>query len=398
MKTIFLLCTTLFAPALTLASVCTPPADHHIPAIKLTRIAEGIDNPVAIAHAGDDSGRIFVLEQQGRIRVIENGLLQPGAFLDIQDRVVDGGEKGLLGIAFHPDFKNNGLFYLDYTTKQNGLKTIVSEFRVNKKGTALPTSERRLLSIHQPWSNHNGGHLAFGDDGYLYIAMGDGGSGDDPQNNGQKLDTLLGKLLRIDINTRSASLPYGIPRDNPFVKTLNARPEIFAYGLRNPWRFSFDRATRHLYVADVGQDDVEEINIVEKGKNYGWRIMEGPICTPGVSPQCNKQGLELPIYSYTHDVGLSITGGYVYRGKKNPNLCGTYIYGDFVNQAIWGLRYHNGRVVKHKTLFETRSAFRLLIDYFDDDGLLISTFGEDQQGEVYVAAYQSGRIYRIQEK
>lgn len=380
-----------------LAAPCQS-SSRSIPDIKLQVIAKNIDKPTAITHAGDGSGRLFVLEQEGRIRVIINKKLQPRPFLDIRDQVASGGEKGLLGIAFHPQFKTNRLFYLNYTSKRPALSTTVAEYRVNKQGIVTANNERTLLTIDQPWSNHNGGQLAFGPDGYLYIAMGDGGSGDDPTNNGQSISTLLGSILRIDVNTRDAGLAYGIPRDNPFIQQKNARPEIWAWGLRNPWRFSFDRLTQELYAADVGQDEVEEINIIEKGKNYGWRIMEGPICTPGVNPDCQKAGLTLPIYSYQHDKGASITGGYVYRGKEFPELCGVYLYGDFVSQAIWGLRVKNGKVIKHKTLFSNKSLYRLAIDYFRDDGLLISTFGEDETGEVYVAAYQSGRIYKIVKK
>jgi glucose/arabinose dehydrogenase len=252
--------------------------------------------------------------------------------------------------------------------------------------------------IKQPWGNHNGGQLAFGPDGYLYIATGDGGAGNDPNNNGQNRNTLLGTILRIDVDRRDGERAYGIPPDNPFVNTPGARPEIWAWGLRNPWRFSFDRLTGELYAADVGQDDVEEIDIIERGRNYGWRIMEGNICTPGVNPDCKPQGLTPPIYTYDHAVGRSITGGYVYRGQRFAELCGVYLYGDFVSQAIWGLRVKNGKVMQHKTLFAARSLLRLAVDYFRDDGLLISSFGEDEAGEVYVASYESGRVYRIVKK
>lgn len=362
--------------------------------ILLQPVVKGLKNPVAITHAGDGSGRLFVLEQEGRIRVSHKGKLQPTPLLDISNKISAGGERGLLGIAFHPKFKQNGLLYLNYTAKRPELKTFISEFRL--KGTTIDEkSERVLLTIEQPWGNHNGGQLAFGHDGYLYIGVGDGGSGNDPQNNGQNLAMLLGKILRIDVNEKSEARPFAIPADNPFINTPNARPEIYAYGLRNPWRFSFDRQTGQLYAADVGQNEIEEIDIIEKGKNYGWRVMEGPQCTPGVNPDCNKEGYTLPIYSYDHDTGRSITGGYVYRGKAIPELCGTYLYGDFVNQAIWGLRYRDGKVIAHKTLYDPKSLFSLAIDYFRDDGLLISTFGEDEAGEVYVGAYQSGTIYRI---
>ncbi len=389
----------LLMPSPALAAPChAPDSLTTIPDIKLQLAVDGLDNPVAISHAGDGSGRLFILEQEGVIRVVHDGKLLKQAFLDIRNRVVDGGEKGLLGIAFHPRFKQNGRFYLNYTTDHDGLTTVIAEFRVNKNGQADAASERILLLIKQPWGNHNGGQLAFGPDGYLYIATGDGGSGNDPRNNGQNLNTLLGAILRIDVDRSDAGRAYGIPPDNPYTNKSPARPEIWAWGLRNPWRFSFDRLTGELYAADVGQDDVEEIDIINKGHNYGWRIMEGNICTPGVNPNCNAQGFTLPIYTYNHSVGRSITGGYVYRGKRFAELCGVYLYGDFVNQAIWGLRYKNGKVIQHKTLFTARSIFRLAVDYFTDDGLLISTFGEDEEGEIYVASYESGRVYRIAKK
>ncbi len=365
-----------------------------IPDIQLQAVVTGLEEPVAITHAGDGSRRLFVLEQEGRIRVIDKGKLKERPLLDISGRINAGGERGLLGIAFHPKFRQSGLLYLNYTAKRPELKTFISEFSF-KGSTIDEKSERKLLTIDQPWGNHNGGQLAFGPDGYLYIGVGDGGSANDPQNNGQNLNTLLGSILRIDVNKKENGKPYAIPKDNPFINKANARPEIYAYGLRNPWRFSFDRHTGQLYAADVGQDEVEEIDIIEKGKNYGWRIMEGPQCTPGVKRDCDKKGYTLPIYSYTHEVGRSITGGYVYRGKAIPELCGTYLYGDFVNQAIWGLRYKDGKVVAHKTLYDPKSLLSLAIDYFRDDGLLISTFGEGEDGEVYVGAYQSGVVYRV---
>jgi len=373
-------------PAPVFAGPCKTTA-KAIPNIHLVKVAEGLDSPTAITHAGDDSGRLFILDK-----------LKAKPFLDIHDRVEAGGEKGLLGIAFHPRFQRNGRFFLNYTAEDKGLVTRVAEYRVNRQGFVKSNSERILLTVQQPYGNHNGGQLAFGPDGYLYIAMGDGGAGNDPHNNGQNLNTLLGAILRIDVNAQHPGKAYAIPKDNPFARRKDARPEIWAFGLRNPWRFAFDRLTGELYAADVGQDDVEEIDIIEKGKNYGWRIMEGPICTPGVDAPCNQTGLTPPIYSYTHDQGRSITGGVVYRGNQFPKLCGTYLYGDFVSQAIWGLRYQDGKVIQHKTLFAAQSPLKLVIDYFDDDALLVSTFGEDEAGDVYVAAYQSGRIYKIKSK
>ena len=384
-----------------MAAPCkAPDSMSAIPDIKLELVVEGIDNPVAITHAGDGSGRLFILEQYGIVHEVQNNQSNPQPFLDISQRVTSGGERGLLGIAFHPQFENNGRFYLNYTTGDDNLTTVISEFSATPKTGKYYThtdadSERVLLRIEQPWGNHNGGQLAFGPDGYLYIATGDGGAANDPHNHGQNLNTLLGAILRIDVDSRSDGKPYGIPSDNPYVQHKNAKPEIWAWGLRNPWRFSFDRLTGELYAADVGQDEIEEINIIEKGKNYGWRIMEGNICTPGVNPDCKQDGLTPPLYTYDHTIGRSITGGYVYRGNHFAELCGVYLYGDFVSQAIWGLRVKNGKVIQHKTLLKARSLFSLAIDYFSDDGLLVSTFGEDETGNIYVAAYQSGRIYRI---
>ena len=395
MRTLIIIVLLISIPSYAWSESCTRTSNTAtIPDIRLQLIVDELDSPVAIAHANDKSGRLFVVQQNGIIRVIKNDVLQQQIFLDISHKVTDGGERGLLGLAFHPGFSRNGRFYVNYTTESDELYTIVSEFRLKNDRVVLE-SEKELLRIKQPWGNHNGGQLAFGPDGYLYIAMGDGGAGNDPHNNGQKLETLLGSILRIDVDRKTAGRNYAIPIGNPFITTANARPEIWAYGLRNPWRFSFDRLTGALYAADVGQDEIEEINIIHGGLNYGWRVMEGPICTPGIDEHCDKKRYTPPIYSYKHDIGASITGGYVYRGTKIAELCGTYIYGDFVSQAIWGLRHENGKLINHKTLFSPKSIFRLAIDYFDDDGLLISTFGEDETGEIYVAAYQSGRIYRI---
>ena len=389
----------LMLPLAVRAVTCMPPQPaNEIPDIRLTGVARGLDSPVHITHANDGSGRLFIVEQEGTVRVLSGNRLHSVPFLDIRDRVESGGEKGLLSLAFHPGFRRNGRFFVNYTTdSRQSLVTHVSEFRLGPDGSVNHGSERILLQIRQPWGNHNGGQLAFGPEGYLYIGMGDGGSANDPNDNGQNLGTLLGAVLRIDIDNADQK-PYAIPSDNPFVATRGARPEIWAYGLRNPWRFSFDRETGELYAADVGQNEVEEIDLIEKGGNYGWRIMEGPICTPGVNAECDQRGLIPPIFSYRHDVGRSITGGHVYRGKRIPALCGTYLYGDFMSQAIWGLRYRDGRVIAHKTLFDPKSLLRLAIDFFDDDGLLISSFGEDEAGEVYVAAYRSGRIYRIEQQ
>ncbi len=286
-------------------AACVAPASHlPIPAIALKELVDGLRNPVHVTHAGDGSGRLFVVEQHGTIRIVENGRLRPEAFLDISDRVDSGGEKGLLSVAFHPQYKQNGFFYVNYTTRQRNLYTIVAQFKRATFNRAEPVSERVLLKIRQPFGNHNGGQLAFGPDGYLYIGMGDGGAGNDPHDNGQRPDTLLGALLRIDVDRKAARKPYAIPPDNPFVGRSNYRQEIWAYGLRNPWRFSFDAGDGRLYLADVGQDRYEEIDVIDKGRNYGWNIMEGNICTPGVDRRCDKSGLTPPIFAYPHPEGF----------------------------------------------------------------------------------------------
>jgi glucose/arabinose dehydrogenase len=393
--TLTLLLTLLIPPV---AAICTTPAaERAIPAISLTLVAEGVHQPVAISHAGDGSGRLFVAEQSGRIRIITAGEeLDPQPLLDLRDRVVSGGERGLLGLAFHPGFAQNRRFFVHYTAEIDGrLYNRISQFNLAGDGYADAASEEILLAIHQPYSNHNGGQIAFGADGYLYIAIGDGGSANDPLNAGQRLDTLLGKILRIDIDRRTPPLAYAIPADNPLANRNDQRGEIWAWGLRNPWRFSFDRLTGQLWAADVGQNAVEEINIIQRGGNYGWRVMEGNICTPGVNPNCDPAPYQAPIHTYRHDKGRSITGGYVYRGHAIPGLCGSYIFGDFVSQAIWAIRHDGKSVVQSRTLFDPRALWRLPFDWLRDQELLVSTFGEDEAGEILVASYTQGRIYRL---
>ncbi len=364
------------------AATCIEPRpDAPIPDIALEEVAPGFDDPVHIAHAGDGSGRLYVVEQRGTIRVIDKDRVLPKPFLDIRDRVESGGEKGLLSIAFHPSYRENGVFYVDYTTVANGLRTVVSQFRRAGAGRADPKSEVVLLKIRQPYGNHNGGQLAFGPDHYLYIGMGDGGWANDPEGNGQNPATLLGALLRIAVTPATASRPYTIPVDNPFLGRRGYRDEIWAYGLRNPWRFSFDAANGRLYLADVGQDEREEIDVIEKGGNYGWNIMEGDICTPGVSGDCDKGDLKVPILAYTHAQGRSITGGFVYRGRRIAALCGVYVYADYVSGRVWGLRYDGQRVTRQRELLKTRHA--------------ISSFGQDQDLELYLADHRAGKILRI---
>jgi glucose/arabinose dehydrogenase len=378
------------APAL----CAEPPATAPIPDIALAEVASGLRAPVHIAHDGTPE-RLYVVEQAGTIRIVEKGKVLPEPFLDISGRVESGGEKGLLSVAFHPRHRDNGFLYVDYTTRRDGkLYTHVSRFRRVDRNRADSGSETVLLRIEQPYSNHNGGQLAFGPDGYLYIGMGDGGSANDPHDHGQNLGSLLGKILRIDVDGTSDALPYAIPRDDPFVNRKGARAEIWAYGLRNPWRFAFDPANGRLYAADVGQDAVEEIDVIEKGGNYGWRIMEGDICTPAIGEPCNRSGLRPPIHVYRHPEGFSVTGGFVYRGASVPGLCGVYLFADYVTQRLWGLRYDGARITMHRELIGAAFVEKVL-GRLRLGALQISSFGQGADLELYVAAHQSGRIFKI---
>lgn len=344
------------------------------------------DAPVDIRHPGDETNRLFVLEQPGRIMVFENNSLVNNAdvFLDLTDVVLYGGEQGLLGLAFHPDYEENGYFYVDYTTS-NPRRTVIARFSVSDSdpNRANRDSELILMEVEQPYTNHNGGQVAFGPDGFLYISFGDGGSGGDPLNSGQDRTTLLGNILRIDVDNPTNGKNYGIPNDNPFVENNNGwREEIYAYGLRNVWRFSFDPETNKLWAADVGQNAYEEIDIIEKGKNYGWNIMEGFHCF-NPSSGCDQTGLELPVWEYAHDDpngGQSITGGFVYRGSNANELYGGYVYGDFVSQRIW-------------VYFPGENPTNMLI--FNSTGHPISTFGVDQNNELYFGSFSTGRIYKF---
>jgi glucose/arabinose dehydrogenase/sugar lactone lactonase YvrE len=338
--------------------------------------------PIALTHAGDGSNRVFVATEQGVIHVFPNDQKSKRTkmFLDIQSRVryLDSqNEEGFLGLAFHPDYKKNGEFFVFYTDKkQPGHQNVVSRFRVSKDDpdAADPSSEEELLRIeHKDW-NHDGGTLVFGPDGYLYIAVGDGGSANDPHKNGQNLNTLLAKVLRIDVNHKGEGRKYAIPKDNPFADRKDARPEIWAYGLRNPWRMAFDRRTGKLWTSDVGQNLYEEIDILTAGGNYGWSVREGlhPFSVNGTGP---RKDLIDPIWEYHHDTGKSLTGGTVYRGKRLPELDGYYLYADYVVPRIWGLRYDEGkgRVVANRPI--------------RDPNLPVMSFGEDETGEVYFMTY-----------
>jgi glucose/arabinose dehydrogenase len=331
----------------------------------------------------NNSNRLFVTEQGGVIWMFDNSQNTnvKTAFLDISDRVVSGGEQGLLGLAFHPDFKQNGYFYVDYTAP-NPLRTVIARYKVlaNNANMADKGSEQILLTVNQPFTNHNGGQLAFGPDGYLYIGLGDGGSGGDPFGNGQNRSSLLGKILRINVDLSSNGRNYSIPSDNPFVSnTLGFREEIYAFGFRNPWRFSFDSVSTALWAGDVGQDTREEVDVVKKGVNYGWNIMEGTLCYNPASG-CDTTGLELPVWSYTHSVGNAIIGGFVYHGLAMPDLAGAYVYGDFGSGRIWALRLNDTATPANALLTNT--------------GLNIASFGLDTQKELYFSAYD-GKIYKL---
>ncbi len=341
-------------------------------------------NPLDLQSAKDGSGRIFVVTQEGVIYAFnkneENAELK--TFLDIKNKVESGGEMGLLGLAFHPDFKNNKLFYVNYTA-DGPRRSIIAQYSVssNDPNSADPNSEKILLTQEQPYSNHNAGQLAFGPDGFLYVGFGDGGSGGDPQNYAQNNKSFLGKMLRIDVNSASDGKSYGIPADNPFVNDQNYLPEIWATGLRNPWRYSFDPQTGRLWTGDVGQNKYEEIDIIEKGKNYGWRIMEGFHCF-NPSSDCDTTGLTMPVWEYEHNDqgGYSITGGYVYRGANLPELQGKYIYADFVSGKIWALTYDGNSQAQNQLLIDAKKP--------------ISSFGVDDENELYICAFD-GRIYKI---
>ena len=370
-------------PMPTQTSISTPNFVASIPDPENYRWAEvvsGLQLPVAIDNAGDGSGRLFVIEKPGRIRVVQEAKLLPAPFLDITDRVgANSSERGLLGLAFHPKYKENGFFYVNYTDK-NG-NTVISRFQAAADpNTADKTSEKKLLGIQQPFPNHNGGSVAFGPDGYLYVGLGDGGSGGDPKGYGQSTNTLLGKILRIDVDNGD---PYAIPTDNPFAAAGGGggNPEIWAYGLRNPWRFSFDSASGDLYIGDVGQGDWEEIDFLAAGSaggaNFGWNAMEGSHPFNG----SDSPSFVAPVTEYSHGEGdCSVSGGYVYRGAALPEWDGVYFYGDYCSGKVWGLL---------KAGSSWQSAFLF------DTGMSISTFGVDENGEIYLAWYGGG-IYRLE--
>ncbi|MVM34047.1 glucose sorbosone dehydrogenase [Spirosoma sp. HMF4905] len=341
-------------------------------------------SPVEYTYANDGTNRVFVVEQDGRIRVFENDANTTSAatYLDIRSKVSSGGEMGLLGLAFHPNFKQNGFFYVNYT-KSNPRETIVSRFKASSANVSEvdPASEVILFRFDQPYANHNGGKVLFGPDGYLYVSTGDGGSGGDPQNNGQNRANWLGKILRVDVNSTDKG-QYGIPNDNPFKGNTNGyREEIFAYGLRNPWRISFDEKGQ-LWAGDVGQNAIEEVDIVTKGGNYGWRIKEGNADYNAKDNTVNSSELIAPIWQYSHDNGnVSITGGFVYRGSTNSTLKGKYIYADYASGRVWALTPNGTKSGTNQELVSGAGA--------------ISAFGEDQKNELYLCEYGGGKILKL---
>ena len=349
------------------------------PEITLTLHVGGLDRPVHVTHAGDGSGRLFIVEQPGRIRIFRDGALLATPFLNITERASCCGERGLLSLAFPPDYSATGVFYVNYTNGSG--HTVVARYRTgDDPDRADPGSEEVLLTVRQPYPNHNGGQLAFSPmDGYLYIGMGDGGSAGDPQNHAQNPGSLLGKMLRIDVS--SGAGPYAVPPNNPYTQAAGYSKEIWALGLRNPWRFSFDSSTGDLYVGDVGQGQWEEINFQPAsssgGENYGWRIMEGAHCYQ--NPNCSRTGLVLPVAEYDHGQGCSVTGGIVYRGQRYPRMQGVYFYGDYCSGRMWALR---------------RSGQEWQTALVADTPYRISSFGEDEAGEQFVVDY-GGAIYRI---
>jgi glucose/arabinose dehydrogenase len=369
--------------ALFLLVGCTAAQDGS----SFSQVVTGLNQPVGVTHSGDGSGRLFIIEKGGFIRIVREGQLSSEPFLDVRGLITPEAqtEQGLLGLAFHPNYKNNGTFFIYYTDankKENGAAdTVVARYQVSgDPNKADPASAKIILTIEQPFWNHNGGHIAFGPDGYLYIGTGDGGDGGDPQENAEDLTDLLGKLLRIDVNAET----YTVPESNPWKVESGARTEIWAYGLRNPWKFSFDRETGDLYIGDVGQNLYEEINFQsvssKGGENYGWNQMEGLHCY-GETPDCNPDEFVLPILEYPHgEDGVSVTGGFVYRGTQISELEGAYIFADFASGKIWTARDNEGVWTS---------------ELLEDTEFAVSSFGEDESGELYLTDFGKGVLYGL---
>jgi glucose/arabinose dehydrogenase len=360
---------------MTYANANTPPVPEGL---TLQPFLSDLELPVFITSVPGEDDKQFVVEKVGRVRLVRNGELQEQPVLDIQDLVSTGNEQGLLGLAVHPDYQNNGYIYVNYTDNEGQSQdTQIVRYTVTDD-VADRDSAKLILSVDQPHSNHNAGMLTFGSDGYLYIVMGDGGSGGDPYGHGQNMESLLGKMLRIDVNSGD---PYSIPDDNPFVGQDGVRPEIWTFGWRNPWRFSFDRDTGDMWLGDVGQDKYEEISFQAAGQgggNYGWRCREA-LHEYDMSQNCDGKEFIDPVIEYDHSNGASVTGGYVYRGSAIPELQGRYIYGDFTSGKIW---------------FASQTDNSVVTTEWQDTDLNISSFGEDANGEIFVIDY-SGTIYRL---
>ncbi|HKK09166.1 MAG TPA: PQQ-dependent sugar dehydrogenase [Gemmatimonadota bacterium] len=355
------------------------PGTDSTASLTATPVVRGLSNPLYLtAPAGDD--RLFVVEKGGTVRVVEGGRLLAAPFLDLSSVVSAGGERGLLSLAFHPDYATNGTFYVDFTDASGDTRVVAYRVSASDPDRADPASGDTILSVAQPYANHNGGLLAFGPDGMLYVGLGDGGSGGDPDGNGQDTGTLLGTILRLDVDGGS---PYAIPSDNPFAGGSGGRGEIWAYGLRNPWRYAFDAPSGLLYIADVGQGDWEEVDVVPAdsgGVNFGWNVVEGDHCYGASS--CDRTGLEPPVLEYGHDQGCSITGGMVYRGDAMPELDGTYFYSDYCSGWLRSFRYRAGSVTDERSWS------------VGDLGRVLS-FGRDAAGELYVLS-ADGSVYRLE--
>ena len=365
------------------ASETPAPTSGPLPSVRAEVVFPGVsfDRMVFLTHPEGIPDRLYLVLQPGRIMAFDNvqNPSTPQTFLDIRDRVSDrGNEEGLLGLAFDPDYGNNGYFYVYYSAASPRRSVIARYHAPPGSDRVDPSTEKVIMEIDQPFSNHNGGQVTFGPDGYLYVGLGDGGSGGDPRGHGQNLRTLLGTILRIDVSALDQTGSYTVPNDNPFVGVQGARPEIWAYGLRNPWRFSFDRETGDLWTGDVGQNKLEEIDIIKPGRNYGWNVMEGTSCFR--NPGCGSDELEPPVAEYGRDGGCSVTGGYVYRGSRLPSLVGAYLYGDFCTGNIWALRYDGSQVTEQARIADT--------------DLQISSFAEGPDGEVYILSF-TGEIARL---
>ena len=377
--------TTASSPAPTPTPTKPPPSPAQLQAMgfQLEPVVKGLNQPTAVTNDGVTPGRLYILEKGGAILIEQDGKVSGTPFLDITDKVGSAGsEQGLLGLAFHPDYKNNRFFFVDYTDR-NG-NTIIARYTTASDGnTADPNSAKQIMEIDQPYANHNGGQLAFGPDGMLYIGMGDGGSEGDPLGNGQKTDTLLGKILRIDVGHGD---PYAIPPDNPFANGDGGKPEIWDFGFRNPWRFSFDRQTGDLFIGDVGQAKWEEIDYIAAGSkgglNFGWKIMEGAHCySPATN--CDQSGLVLPISKFDHGSGCSVIGGYVYRGSQFPQINGVYFYSDYCSGIVWAITHDASGAWTTTRVVDSSSTYASY-----------SSFGEDLSGELYVTDL-NGALYRL---